>query len=256
MKFSVNASSSRELRNDMVSRELTGSPYTSVPEEIRRSYPIEARAKEQPIKQEQVAVEPEFEFVPEEAAMTTQPSQDPLQLAALKTVDFESRKDKQGNLQVYKLPAGDMGGNFEVAGINDRYHPEAFKRIASLPAQERAGAAAQYIKEYTSPFVSKLPSAIQPFAQDLAFNRGMGGATKYIQQGLNSLGVNVSVDGKLGPQTLAAINKVQPQALMRAASDAQLRDEYRMANRNPARKPLLRGLENRIRNRLALLGSV
>jgi lysozyme family protein len=84
----------------------------------------------------------------------------------------------------------------------------------------------------------------------------MGGATKYIQQGLNSLGVNVSVDGKLGPQTLAAINKVQPQALMRAASDAQLRDEYRMANKNPARKPLLRGLENRIRNRLALLGSV
>lgn len=256
MKFSVNASSSRELRNDMVSRELTGSPYTAVPEEIRRSYPIETKTKEQTIRQEQVVAEPEFEFVPEKTSMTTQPSQDPLQLAALKTVDFESRKDKQGNLQVYKLPAGDMGGNFEVAGINDRYHPEAFKRISSLPAQERAGAAAQYIKEYTSPLVSKLPNAIQPFAQDLAFNRGMGGATKYIQQGLNSLGVNVSVDGKLGPQTLAAINKVQPQALMRAASDAQLRDEYRMANRNPARKPLLRGLENRIRNRLALLGSV
>ncbi|NBW17295.1 MAG: hypothetical protein EBR82_55885 [Caulobacteraceae bacterium] len=255
MKFSVNASSSRELRNDMVSRELTGSPYTAVPEEIKRSYPIETRAKEQPIKQEQVSVEPEFEFVPEEATMTTQPSQDPLQLAALKTVDFESRKDKQGNLQIYKLPAGDMGGNFEVAGINDRYHPEAFKRIASLPPQERAGAAAQYIKEYTSPFVSKLPSAIQPFAQDLAFNRGMGGATKYIQQGLNSLGVNVSVDGKLGSQTLSAINKVQPQALMRATSDAQLQDEYRMANRNPSRKPLLRGLENRIRNRLDILGS-
>lgn len=181
---------------------------------------------------------------------------DPLQIAALKTVEFEARKDRQGNPEIYKLPSGDMGGNFEVAGINDRYHPEAFKRISSLPPQERAGAAAQYIREYTSPFVSKLPSAIQPFAQDLAFNRGMGGATKYIQQGLNSLGVNVSVDGRLGPQTLAAINKVQPQALMRAASDAQLRDEYRMANRNPARKPLLRGLENRIRNRLALLGSV
>jgi Predicted Peptidoglycan domain len=256
MKFSVNASSSRELRNDMVSRDLTGSPYTSVPEEIRRSYPIETGSKEQPIRQEQIAVEPEFEFVPEEATMTTQQSQDPLQLAALKTVDFEARKDKQGNLQVYKLPAGDMGGNFEVAGINDRYHPEAFKRISSLPAEERAGAAAQYIKEYTSPFVSKLPNSIQPFAQDLAFNRGMGGATKYIQQGLNSLGVNVSVDGKLGQQTLAAINKVQPQALMRATSDAQLQDEYRMANKNPARKPLLRGLENRIRNRLALLGSV
>lgn len=255
MKFSVNPASSRELRKDMVSRELTGSPYTSVPEEIKRNYPIETKPKEQAIQQQPIKAEPEFEFVPEETAMTTQPIQDPLQLAALKTVDFESRKDRQGNLQVYKLPAGDMGGNFEVAGINDRYHPEAFKRISSLPPQERAGAAAQYIKEYTSPLVSKLPSAIQPFAQDLAFNRGMGGATKYIQQGLNSLGVNVSADGKLGPQTLDAINRVQPQALMRAASDAQLQDEYRMANRNPARKPLLRGLENRIRNRLAILGS-
>jgi hypothetical protein len=257
MRFEINPASSRELRKDIISRELTGSPYTGVPEEIRQTYPINQPVqKQEQIQQNQPAPEQEFEFIPEETAMTTKPSQDPLQLAALKTIDFEARKDKQGNLQVYKLPAGDMGGNFEAAGINDRYHPEAFKRIAALPAQERAGAAAQYIREYTSPLVSKLPSAIQPFAQDLAFNRGMGGATKYLQQGLNTLGVNVSVDGKLGPQTLAAINKVQPQALMRAASDAQLQDEYRMANRNPARKPLLRGLENRIRNRLALLGNV
>ena len=190
----------------------------------------------------------------EDQIMRTQ-SNDPLQMAALKTVDFEGRKDKAGNLEVYRLPKGDMGGNFEVAGINDRYHPEAFKRIASLPPEARAEAAAQYIKEYTAPLVSKLPQQIQPFAQDLAFNRGMGGATRYIQQGLNELGVRVAVDGKLGPQTLQAIQSVQPAALMRAASNAQLNDEYNMAQRNPARKPLIRGLENRIRNRLAIFGS-
>ena len=226
--------------------------------------PFDTRRVERDIATESIRreVEPSLVEAPaeqirpqlEDQLMRTQ-TQDPLQLAALKTIDFEARKDAQGNLQVYKLPAGDMGGSFEVAGINDRYHPEAFKRISSLPPQERAGAAAQYIKEYTSPLVSKLPQPIQPFAQDLAFNRGMGGATKYIQQGLNTLGQKVGVDGKLGPQTLAAINSVQPQALMRAASEAQLNDEYRMAQRNPARKPLLRGLENRIRNRLAILGS-
>lgn len=181
---------------------------------------------------------------------------DPLQLAALKTVDFEARKDRLGNPEVYRLPRGDMGGNFEVAGINDRYHPEAFKRISSLPAQERAEAAAQYIKEYTSPLVSKLPQQIQPFAQDLAFNRGMVGATKYIQQGLNELGVRVAVDGKLGPQTLQAIQGVQPAALMRATSNAQLNDEYVKAKNDSNRLPLLRGLENRIRKRLALFGTV
>jgi lysozyme family protein len=169
-------------------------------------------------------------------------------------VEWEGRKDKQGNLAVYKLPSGDMGGNFEVAGINDRYHPEAFQAISSLPAQDRAKAAAEYIQGYTAPLVERLPQALQPFTQDLAFNRGLGGATKYIQQGLNTLGQRVAVDGGLGPKTLAAINQVEPRALMRAASQAQLEDEHRMAERNPARKKFIQGLESRIRNRLATFG--
>lgn len=252
MKFATNPSKDVELRKDLVARELTGTGYEPVPEEVKKIAPIEQfrqAAKPQPVKQ------PELDFVEEPQAMQTKPEQDVLQTAALKTVDFEARKDRQGNVQVYKLPAGDMGGNFEVAGINDKYHPDAFKRISSLPAQERAQAAAQYVKEYTSPFVSKLPQAVQPFAQDLAFNRGLGGATKYIQQGLNTLGQKVAVDGGLGPKTLQAINQVEPKALMRAASQAQLEDEYRMARRNPARKKFIGGLEKRIRNRLALFGA-
>ena len=239
----------------MVARELTGTGYEPVPEEVRRIAPIE-KAREYAKQMPQVAPEqPQLDFIEEQQPMQTKPEQDALQTAALKTIDFEARKDKQGNVQVYKLPAGDMGGNFEVAGINDKYHPDAFKRISSLPAQERAQAAAQYVKEYTSPFVSKLPEAVQPFAQDLAFNRGMGGATKYIQQGLNTLGQKVAVDGGLGPKTLQAINQVEPKALMRAASQAQLEDEYRMAERNPARKKFIGGLESRIRNRLAIFGA-
>jgi hypothetical protein len=255
MKFSVNPSKDVSLRNDMVARELTGTGYEPVPEEVRRIAPIE-KAREYAKQVPEIAkTEPTLDFIEESQAMQTKPEQDALQTAALKTIDFEARKDRQGNVQVYKLPAGDMGGNFEVAGINDKYHPDAFKRISSLPAQERAQAAAQYVKEYTSPFVSKLPQAVQPFAQDLAFNRGMGGATKYIQQGLNTLGQKVAVDGGLGPKTLQAINQVDPKALMRATSQAQLEDEYRMAQRNPARKKFIGGLESRIRNRLALFGA-
>jgi hypothetical protein len=255
MKFSVNPSKDVSLRNDMVARELTGTGYEAVPEEVRRIAPIEKAREYAKQVQEMAKTEPTLDFVEEQQAMQTKPEQDALQTAALRTIDFEARKDRQGNVQVYKLPAGDMGGNFEVAGINDKYHPDAFKRISSLPAQERAQAAAQYVKEYTSPFVSKLPQAVQPFAQDLAFNRGLGGATKYIQQGLNTLGQKVAVDGGLGPKTLQAINQVEPKALMRAASQAQLEDEYRMAQRNPARKKFIGGLESRIRNRLALFGA-
>jgi len=34
-------------------------------------------------------------------------------------VDFEVRRDAQGHLRVYNLPAGDGGRHYEVAGIND-----------------------------------------------------------------------------------------------------------------------------------------
>jgi len=174
--------------------------------------------------------------------------------AAKTTVNWEGRRDKKGNLSVYALPAGDMGGDYEVAGINDRYHPEAFRKIAGLPAQDREGAAAEYISQYTAPLVSKLPPAIQPFTQDLAFKRGLGGATKYIQQGLNTLGQKVAVDGAIGPKTLSAIGSVSPRDLMVAASQAQLNDEKARASADPRRKKFIVGLENRINNRLNAFG--
>jgi hypothetical protein len=240
-KFDISGSASRQTglsqqdRNNAIRMEFE--PYSKPPQQ-----PPEQTAR----------IEPMSEYVKPPAAPAQQPS-GALPLP-LQTVEWEGRKDKQGNLSVYKLPSGDMGGNFEVAGINDRYHPEAFKAISSLPAQERAKAAAEYIQGYTAPLVEKLPQALQPFTQDLAFNRGLGGATKYIQQGLNTLGQKVAVDGWLGPKTLAAINQVEPRALMRATSDAQLQDEYNMAERNPARKKFIPGLEARIRNRLSTFG--
>jgi hypothetical protein len=125
-KFDISAAASRftglepRMRNKSIRKELE--PYTAAPQ------------------QPTARIEPMSEYVrPPTAA---QPDYSNLLNASMKTVDFEGRKDKQGNLAVYKLPSGDMGGNFEVAGINDRYHPEAFKAISSLPAQDRAKAAA------------------------------------------------------------------------------------------------------------------
>jgi len=240
-KFDISGSASRQTglsqqdRNNAIRMEFE--PYSKPPQQ-----PPEQTAR----------IEPMSEYVKPPTAPAQQPSGElPL---PLQTVEWEGRKDKQGNLSVYKLPSGDMGGNFEVAGINDRYHPEAFKAISSLPAQERAKAAAEYIQGYTAPLVEKLPQALQPFTQDLAFNRGLGGATKYIQQGLNTLGQKVAVDGGFGPKTLEAINQVEPRALMRAASDAQLQDEYRRAELDPNRRKFIPGLEARIRNRLSTFG--
>ncbi|NBW18423.1 MAG: hypothetical protein EBR82_61655 [Caulobacteraceae bacterium] len=214
---------------------------------IRRELEPISKAEDVPMKKEGQLYQP-----------IVQASQelDPLLPAALQTVNMEARRDKAGNVAVYKLPSGDMGGSYEVAGINDKFHPGEASRLANLPPEQREIEAAKYIRKYTAPIVDKMPEQMQAFVQDMAFNRGAGGATKYIQQGLNSLGQKVAVDGRLGPQTLQAIQAVQPGALMQAASQAQLQDEYAMARKNPERRKFLQGLENRINNRLGLFGSV
>jgi hypothetical protein len=38
-----------------------------------------------------------------------------------RSVDFQARRHKKGHLQVYKLPAWDGGGLYEVAGTNEKY---------------------------------------------------------------------------------------------------------------------------------------
>lgn len=236
-RFDIGSAASRptglegQLRTDMIRREFEPT--------------MGASRKEQPAPMPQEAVK-QYTAEP-----TKQQGDLPL---PLQTVKWESRTDSSGNPVVYKLPSGDMGGSLEISGINDRYHPEAFRAIAQLPAEQRASAAAEYIRGYTAPLVSQLPQSMQAFAQDMSFNRGLGGATRYIQQGLNSLGQRVSVDGSLGPKTLQAINQVQPQALMKAASEAQLQDEYAKAEADPRRLKFIPGLEARIRNRLATFG--
>ena len=170
--------------------------------------------------------------------------------SALATVDMEARKDKSGNVMVYNLPSGDMGGSYEVAGINDKYHPAAAEMLKSLPAEERRDAAARYVVEYTRPFTSKLPEPYRPFFQDLAFNRGVGGATKFLQRA-----IGVKDDGALGPQTLKALEGLNPSEVMKNVSVEQMTYERRLAEQNPERKKFLNGLQNRVSNRYRLFGN-
>lgn len=252
INFSINPSrdvglrQDAELKKNMIAKELAEEGVPSVPSEIIKNIPLRGVAPIQPTSG--------YEIIKEEP-MKTEPTTDPLLDAARKTVDFEARKDKAGNVAVYQLPSGDGGGTYEVAGINDRYHPGEATRLAALPPEQRADAAALYIRKYTAPVVDAMPQQVKAFTQDMVFNRGPTGAVRYFQRGLNSLGQNLEVDGRLGPKTLAAIQAVQPRELMRAASLAQLEDERRMAERNPARKKFMTGLENRIRNRLSVFGS-
>lgn len=166
--------------------------------------------------------------------------------AAKKTLNWEARRDKQGNLAVYQLPSGDMGGTYEVAGINDRYHPEAARTLRDLPPEEREAYALNYIIKYTEPVTSKLPEAYRPFFQDLAFNRGPAGSVKFLQRA-----IGVKDDGVLGPMTLDKLKNENPADVMRKVSLEQLKYEQSLKAKNPERAKFYRGLENRIMNRNA-----
>jgi hypothetical protein len=107
-------------------------------------------------------------------------------------VNQEARRDAQGRLKVYNLPANDGGGRFEVAGINERYDTsECLKLVAMLNAGQYAAAeheAALYIASQTDAAAkwTRLPAA-ELFLRDTIFNRGLGGATKILQMALGGV---------------------------------------------------------------------
>jgi len=164
-------------------------------------------------------------------------------------VQFEGRRDPQGHLRVYILPPGDGGGRYEVAGINDRYHPQQAARLRALidagRFDEAEDYAAEVIADYTD-VVSKWTTVpqIEAYLRDAAFNRGPGGAAKILQMALG-----VHVDGGVGPETLGALRMAEkdPDKLLTALRAAREQYELRVAGR---RERFWKGLVNRWDNSL------
>ncbi len=170
---------------------------------------------------------------------------DPTQVAARFIVECEARRDAHGNLKIYNLPKGDGGGRYEIAGINDKYHPVATLALATLIRQGKHAdaeiAAENYIQDYTDVVFGWHPSnAVEAYLRDCAFNRGPGGAAKILQRALG-----VKIDGGVGPITKAAAAKVPAAQLLLDLRKA--REAYELAIAPPigARKKFWNGLQAR-----------
>jgi Predicted Peptidoglycan domain len=174
---------------------------------------------------------------------------------ATSILNFEARRDSKGHLAVYDLPAGDGGGRYEVAGINERYHPQQAAKLRDLinagQYDEAERLAAEYIAEYTD-VVAKWTTVppIEAYLRDSAFNRGPGGAAKILQMALG-----VKVDGGVGPETLAALRKAEkdPARLLAVLRVAREHYELRVAGR---REKFWKGLVNRWDNSLTFAQGV
>lgn len=162
-------------------------------------------------------------------------------------LSVEARRGRDGNLRVYKLPAADGGGTYEVAGINDRYHPQAASFIKRLLEEKRFKAAEEYIVDYLlhyTDIVSKWTqhAAIEAFLRDSVFNRGPNGALRILQ-----LAIGVTDDGNFGPKTRAALSEAlkNPSTLLKALRRAREAYERKVAPPVGARAKFWQGLVNR-----------
>lgn len=165
-------------------------------------------------------------------------------------LDSEARRDKQGNLRVYDLPAADGGGSYEVAGINDGYHPEAARKLKNFIQDGKHFEAEEYAKAYLLDYTNVVTNwsrnlAIEAFLRDTAFNRGPKGALRVLQ-----IALGVPDDGKFGPVTQAAMGKGTPEELLQKLRKARETYELRIAPPVGARKKFWAGLKNRWNNAL------
>jgi lysozyme family protein len=173
-------------------------------------------------------------------------------------VAAEARRDKLGRLRVYKLPAADGGGTYEVAGINDRYHPAAASKLRDLLAANRQGHAEAYIRTYLLDYTSIVTKwtthpAIEAFLRDTAFNRGPRGALRVLQ-----LALKVADDGKWGAVTKGALAAAlhHPGTLLQNLRAARESYELRIAPPVGARAKFWQGLANRWDKALAAAESL
>lgn len=172
-------------------------------------------------------------------------------------VQFEARRDQQGRISVYRMPAGDGGGSFEVAGINERYHPGKATRLKTLIMQGSYQAAekeaAEYIIDYTSPVEKWLENravGAEFYLRDTYFNAGPGGAARVLQ-----MAVGTDVDGKIGPKTKQAVQYYLqtegPAAFLDAVHKARW-SYMENKSRNKGKAQFWKGWQNRMNKALAI----
>lgn len=169
----------------------------------------------------------------------------------------EARRDKNGNLTVYKLPAGDGGGTHEIAGINNGSHPQEFSKLKEMldsgKYQEAEDEAQRYIASYTKPVGDVLQSAgvqssgIDYFLRDMYFNGGEYGAARVVHRALG-----IPDSRKFGQGTIQAIKEYLSSHsegdLLNALRDSREGLYRSIAANNPEKRKFLQGWINRNNN--------
>lgn len=96
--------------------------------------------------------------------------------------------------------------------------------------------------------------AIADFLVDWYWGSGTY-AVRHLQQVLNDLGYAVSIDGAMGPQTLAAVNAADPQTLLDALNANKAQFYQSIVDNDPSQAQFLQGWMNRLNSLYAQVSS-
>ncbi len=100
-----------------------------------------------------------------------------------------------------------------------------------------------FLKNYFyDPKLDRLPKPLQASVFDMNVNAGAQ-AVKLLQKLCNDMGLTVDVDGKMGPQTIKAVQKAMqmaPEYLVDAYGIERRNYYYRLADRRPASRKYAR----------------
>lgn len=159
-------------------------------------------------------------------------------------VNAEARRDAKGRIAAYRIPNGDGGGRFEVAGINERYHADMAAHLVEMidagQYQQAEAEAVAYIAAYTDRLASRAKTGALAFLlRDMAWNRGPTGAVRILQ-----IALRITEDGGFGPRTQRALAWAErdPEKLIGALRVA--REIYERRRRDEDSR-FWRGLVNR-----------
>ena len=137
----------------------------------------------------------------------------------------------------YVNDPSDLGGETKY-GISKRSYPNLNIKHLTLEQARKIYFCDYWLKGKFEQ-ISDDTLATQLF--DLSVNLGIKAETIVLQRALRSVGINVQEDGVLGPVTLSATNKADPNALL-AAIKSEAAGYYRLiAAKNPQQQKFLSG---------------
>jgi len=141
-------------------------------------------------------------------------------------------------------PEGITGPCFAISGINSGAWPDQYTAIAALddPDDREILVKEFYEDHFWNPWYSQLTSDdVAKRVFDAAVNMGEETAVKLLQQAVNSFHVGnpLTVDGGWGPNTLTAVNAVNPATLVAAFKNARCAHYEAIVAANPAKAKFL-----------------